>query len=56
MPPADGGAEKSGPAQLDRYITGLQKMPRANGDTRSVRRGGRIGTTPGPVPNIADPN
>ncbi|WP_308222347.1 ricin-type beta-trefoil lectin domain protein [Kitasatospora sp. A2-31] len=50
-----GGAEDAGPAQLARYIRQLQVMLIENGDHRTVKAGGALGTELGPVPNFANP-
>ncbi|MFD0350093.1 hypothetical protein ACFQ0M_36835 [Kitasatospora aburaviensis] len=50
-----GGAEADGPAQLARYIDKLQEMLIEAGDTRTVKRGGKLGAELGPVPNIGNP-
>ncbi|MFF7156394.1 RHS repeat-associated core domain-containing protein [Streptomyces sp. NPDC008139] len=51
-----GTAEKAGPAQLARYIAKLTDMLRANGDSRRVQVGPRLGKSLGPMPNLWNPS
>jgi RHS repeat-associated protein len=51
-----GPAEAAGTAQLTRYIEKLTDVLRANGDSRNVLRGPRLGKTLGPMPNLWNPS
>ncbi|MCZ4099784.1 ricin-type beta-trefoil lectin domain protein [Streptomyces sp. H39-C1] len=50
-----GAAEKAGPAQLARYVSKMQAMLVASGDTRRVKIGEPLGVELGPVPNFGNP-